>query len=208
MENVRSPHMEEWKGGEKNPCGKKQRLILRWNFLSSFQCIGKNMCGGTDYRRLPVQTLFWSVPVMLDRDSSSWAALGPRAMVWMTAPLCLTSSKQDLIWPSSPSVSNTISEPEVVWLLEVIAWTGKATLLITGKWFLNKWKARKSCGLVLGGVVRLPLQSERKRIFVLLFQAAILVYRVFPRGTELAQRAGKGAAFISQMTVLIRLESY
>lgn len=150
MENVRSPHMEEWKGGEKNPCGKKQRLILRWNFLSSFQCIGKNMCGRTDYRRLPIQTLFWSVPVMLARDSSSWAASGPRAMVWMTAPLCLTSSKQELIWSSSPSVSNTISEPEVVWLLEVIAWTGKATLLITGKWFLNKWKARKSCGLVLG----------------------------------------------------------
>lgn len=118
--------------------------------MSSFQCIGKNMCGWTDYRWLPVQTLFWSVPVMVDRVSSSLAASGPRAMVWTTAPLCLTSSKQELIWRSSPSVSNTISEPAVVWLLEVIAWMGKATLLITGKGFLNKWKARRNCGLVLG----------------------------------------------------------
>lgn len=61
------------------------------------------------------------VPVMSDRVSSSRAAEGPRAMVWMTAPLRLTASKHELIALSSPSVSKTISEPEVLWPLLVIA---------------------------------------------------------------------------------------
>lgn len=37
------------------------------------------------------------LPVIFDRVSSSLAAEGPRAIVWMTAPLCLTSTKHELI---------------------------------------------------------------------------------------------------------------
>lgn len=52
-------------------------------------------------------------PVILDSSSSSFAAEGPSATVWMTAPLCFTSLKHELIVLSSPSVSSTISDPSV-----------------------------------------------------------------------------------------------
>lgn len=69
-------------------------------------------------------------------------------------------------------------------------------------------KSKKKLLFSPGGVVRLLLQSEQKRTFVLWFQAAVLVYPVFPRDIEVPQRAEKGAAFFSQMAVLIRLECY
>ena len=88
---------------------KREKLTLNREVLKSFP-LGEHLSKGSEV-----------VPVMSDRVSSSRAAEGPRAMVWMMAPLRETASKQELIPLSSPSVSNTISEPEVLWSLEVIA---------------------------------------------------------------------------------------
>lgn len=63
---------------------------------------------------------FSYLPVVFENSSSSFAADGPSAMVWIIAPLSFTLSVQVDIDESSPSVSNTISEPYVVPIASVI----------------------------------------------------------------------------------------
>lgn len=101
----------------------KRQIILGGKYLCIFIVYGETALGMGETRNLFSIETFYSkgLPVIFDRISSSLAAEGPRAMVWMIAPLRLTSSKHELIPLSCPSVSNMISEPDVLWLLLVIA---------------------------------------------------------------------------------------
>lgn len=114
------------------------------------------------------------LPVIFDRVSSSLAAEGPRAMVWMIAPLCLTSSKHELIASSSPSVSNMISEPEVLWLLLVIAWMVKSQVLNYRMSFLNTFKLRTNLFSSLREVFSLMHRSKPEEIFCIIVPAWVV----------------------------------
>lgn len=52
-------------------------------------------------------------PVIALISMMAWSADGPKAIKWMIAPLCFTSSVQFFAELSSPSVSKTISDPSI-----------------------------------------------------------------------------------------------